>query len=61
MNGERFVPIDKLSGALSSLNGYESMIKHRLIMYDDIQVLLKYHFDIHNLIEQGLAIDINKI
>lgn len=30
-------------------------------LYDDIQILLKYHFDVHGLIEKGLAIDINTI
>lgn len=29
--------------------------------YDTFQVLLKYHFDVFNLIEQGLAIDINTL
>ena len=30
-------------------------------MCNDMQILLKYHFDIHNLIEQGQAIDINTL
>lgn len=29
--------------------------------YKDIQFLLSHHFDIHNLINRGLAIDINTI
>ena len=61
VGGNLIKPIDELSGALSSFNDYQSVIKHKLIMYNDIQVLLKYHFDIHNLIEQGLGIDINTL
>jgi len=30
------------------------------LLYDEVQVLLKHHFDIHGLIEAGLAIDINQ-
>jgi len=29
--------------------------------YDDVQILLEYHFDIFGLIEKGLAIDINTL
>ena len=61
VGGNLIKPIDELSGALSALKNYELMIKHKLIMCNDMQILLKYHFDIHNLIEQGQAIDINTL
>jgi hypothetical protein len=31
------------------------------LMYHDLEILLKNHFDVFGLIEKGLAIDINKI
>ena len=62
-NGETFVPIEKythdiqveLSTCLRDDTYYE------LLPYFVIQKLYEWHFDIHNLIEKNLAIDLNTI
>ena len=67
-NGEKFVPTEKLDHILTiydnsvilELRDYKriDLIKYPL---DIIQKLYEWHFDIHNLIENGLAIDINTL
>ena len=59
-NGEKFVPQKKLSHL-----DLEWLIKSdNLIMktnYEDVLLLLEWHFDIYNLIPNNLAIDINTL
>lgn len=57
---EDVVVYNKLSRRSQSDFAYEepSVLKWA---YDDIQILLEHHFDIHGLIESGLAIDINTL
>lgn len=72
IDGETFIPIKKLGTRYSSIKSmlYENTVQ--LDVYDTSSInLLHYlttfeklyemHFDIHNLIEKGLAIDINTI
>jgi len=73
INGERFVPIDWLNdnkslkleicvntqGELVIFNGKTSNI--RFLEYCVIEKLFEWHFDVFNLIEEGLAIDINTL
>lgn len=74
VNGERFVPVEKLyNGKLNEwkneleINGifYDyvmEMHEHDLLaelQYREISMLFEWHFDIFGLIEKGLAIDIN--
>ena len=61
VNGKKFVPKNILSASLQSLNSWEDLIKHRIIMFDDSQKLFEWHFDVFGLIEKGLAIDINTL
>lgn len=53
-NGEKFVPRDKFYG-----NPLDFKIREN--SYDVVQKLLEWHFDIYNLIEKDLAIDINTL
>ena len=32
-----------------------------LIRYGDMQILYKHHFDVHGLIEEGLAVNVNDL
>lgn len=70
--GEKFIPIDDLGnittldyedGVLrqAEVDGemYETEIKY--LCYAQVQDLYKWHFDTDNLIEQGLAIDVNTL
>jgi hypothetical protein len=65
VNGERFVPIVELSYyANEQTNKGKVGLEWGIVNtfpYLDIQKLLSWHFDIYNLIEQGLAIDINTL
>ena len=73
INGERFVPInklhpiDKLQTKEIQDNFLEWLIKDHAIyarLNDSIRVynrLLEWHFDVFGLIEQGLAVDINTL
>ena len=72
VNGEKFVPIKKLGDKYSvdscmlynhfiSLDTSDSVSINILHYYYIIQKLYQWHFDIHNLIERGLAIDINNL
>ncbi len=70
IKGEKFVPYDKLK----SVVGDKQWIKICDLIIDNkeyskicdmpfwwVNLLLKWHFDIHNLIESKLAIDINTL
>ncbi len=59
-NGERFVPQSKMS----HLDLEWLITSKNLIMktnYEDVLKLLEWNFDVFGLIDQGLAIDINKL
>jgi hypothetical protein len=61
VDGEKFVPIEKMEQMgwfnRDCLNAYTILN----IPYAMVQILLSWYFDIHNLIEQGLAIDYNTL
>jgi len=58
VNGEKFVPSTLgLNLPLDNLIS-EEILK---LKYTTVQKLLEWHFDIHGLIENGLAIDINTL
>lgn len=66
-NGERFVPSDLLSKNDKLKTGhtwnyyainYENV---KLLNYEIIEKLFEWHFDVFNLIEKKLAIDINTL
>lgn len=73
VNGEKFVPIDKIlreigfNYTLECRNQDKSWILndgYRALgemPHNKIQKLYEWHFDIHGLIEKGLAIDINTL
>lgn len=73
VNGEKFVPIEKLKerdSDIEFLGFYQSTFAFIIdekavgimaIPYYIIQQLIEWHFDIFNLIEKGLAVDINTI
>jgi len=73
VNGEMFVPIEKLKerdSDIEFLGFYQSTFAFIIdekavgimaIPYYIIQQLIEWHFDIFNLIEKGLAVDINTI
>lgn len=68
VNGEKFVPIEKLRTQGYNLNFDDDFTFEDFINFDIlnnsfgfVQLLLKWHFDIYGLIEKGLAIDINTI
>ena len=68
VDGEEFVPISILYGgdwALSqgNVNALMSNINDEVLNfpYKFIQLLYKWHFDIHGLIERGEAIDMNEV
>ena len=62
-----FKPIGDFSVSKLITHGYHNTFwdkdnfKVDLIYYHDLKILLRYHFDVFGLIEQGLAIDINTI
>jgi len=60
VNGEKFVPQDKLPHLdLKWLINSDNLILKT--NYEDVLKLLSWHFDIYNLIENGLAIDVNTL
>ena len=61
IGGERFTPISKLTPR--SRDDYEYSKNPCLSWwaYMDIELLLSWHFDIFDLIDSDLAIDINKL
>ena len=69
--GEKFVPltellvlsnfdIDKMTWN-QQLEFVDSFTNTLFMTFEDAQKLLEWHFDIHGLIEKGLAIDINTL
>lgn len=46
---------------LSILGGNAEDVKPLDFYYDVVQLLYKYHFDLYNLIENNLAIDVNSL
>lgn len=62
-NGERFVPVDKLEDMFRwnpEWFGWDTFIKDanlNSLDYDVIKQLIKWHFDIFQLCESGLAIE----
>lgn len=70
VNGGKFVPMDALyeifnKKLFTGLSKYGMNKKIELYVtcmpYFVVEKLLEWHFDIHGLIESGLAIDINKL
>jgi len=69
MNGEKFVPIERLFEVESSVDRYlnyleikqQSKIGMKYISYGIVQKLAEWHIDFQELIEEGLAIDINTL
>lgn len=74
VNGEKFVPMGalcsievseeedfKLYGKIPEVWKYLSETKIRYWDYWQVKKLYEWHFDIHGLIEKGLAIDINTL
>ena len=61
VNGERFVPIEKLPIIGMDVLEIESDIKHCSIEQKNYNKLLEWHFDVFGLIDRGLAIDLNSI
>ena len=69
VNGEKFVPKNILRDLIMERGNYTSYdsswinenIDIQLLPYWMIEYLLEWHFDIHRLIEKGLAIDINTL
>jgi len=47
------------NGKIENMNGYQYSILE--LSYNKIQTILNFHFDIFNLIEKGLAVDINTL
>ena len=66
VNGETFVPINKLvKQELIGTHIFESMIidriKEKTMSFKISEKLFEWHFDVFGLIEAGLAIDINTL
>lgn len=61
VNGEKFMPIEKMSPAPNFFN-VEFLQKTPLACsYEVVQKLLEWHFDVFGLIAEGLAVDMNEI
>lgn len=70
-NGERFIPIVRLASTLGFAYGGElhsiglgllsDKIRIESLPYEIIMKFIEWHFDVDNLIEKGLAIDINTL
>lgn len=71
VNGKRFVPLTELlklsnfdvekMNEREQLEFLDSFTNTLFMAFDDGQKLFEWHFDIHNLIEKDLAIDINTL
>lgn len=66
INGEKFVPSDKINKCTTTGGTYNwfkiSEIGNlKYVNYEVVQKLFEWHFDIFGLIEKGLAIDINTL
>lgn len=66
--GEKFVPLDYLAKELGIPNDHFVLSQYcskahsvRSMSYWMVEFLLEWHFDIWNLIEAGLAVDINTL
>lgn len=61
VNGEKFVPIDRLTN-MARINYEMGLLTiDKDMTLKDYFKLLEWHFDIYGLIENGLAIDINTL
>jgi hypothetical protein len=60
-NGERFVPRDEFTDYEWDKYCCFDLPLDRFLPYDTFSKLIEWHFDVFNLIPQGLAIDINTI
>jgi hypothetical protein len=67
VNGEKFVPMVELETTFGYeyLNSYiyknQGYFNKYAVCFGCLSYLQRWHFDIHNLIERGLAIDINTL
>jgi hypothetical protein len=61
VNGERFIPINKLPIIGIEVLELESDINNGCIEQKYYSKLLEWHFDVFNLIGRGLGIDLNSI
>jgi hypothetical protein len=67
VNGEKFVPLVELETTFGYEYLYSYIYKNQgyfnkyAVHFGCLSYLQKWHFDIHNLIERGLAIDINTL
>lgn len=63
VNGEKFVPLDILDkrNNIGLIEILEDSDLINTLPYFCIEFLNKWHFDVHNLIHRGLAIDINTL
>jgi hypothetical protein len=69
VNGERFVPIEKLFEFESSIDRHlnyleieqQSVIGMKYIPFGIVNKLFEWHFDVFGLIEDDLAIDFNTL
>ena len=65
VNGEKFVPYKWLKKNYLAYDKYDgnwfknktNLVNIKILPYDIVEKLFEWHFDIHGLIEQGLAID----
>lgn len=61
VNGEKFIPIEKIS-PVSNFFNVDFLIKTPLASSFEVVIkLLELHFDVFGLIDKGLAIDINTL
>lgn len=61
VNGEKFVPIEKIAIYGDNKAYLEEAILTGLVEVIVFNMLLRWHFDLYNLIENGIAIDINTL
>jgi hypothetical protein len=62
VNGEKFVPIERLHISFDNFEFWHLLgINEKYLSMFDLKLLYEWHFDIHNLIERGLAIGINTL
>ena len=61
VNGERFVPIEKIAIYGNNKGYLEEAILTGLVEVIVFNMLISWHFDAFGLIEAGLAIDINTL
>lgn len=61
VNGEKFIPIEKIAIYGNNKGYLEEAILTGLVEVIVFNMLLSWHFDVFGLIEAGLAIDINTL